>query len=171
MTVELVLFYLFGSAAVGTGLGMILQRNPVMSALLLIANFFCVAALYLLLQQQFLAVIQIVVYTGAIMVLVIFVIMLLNLGDDQRLPEKLTVRNSIGIALVAGFLIQMVYILMFSDRTASYTELHPDAKTLGTVEAIGDALFSKFLLPFEVTSLLLLVAVVGAVILAKKRVQ
>ena len=171
MTVELVLFYLFGSVAVGTALGMILQRNPVMSALLLVGNFFCIAALYLLLQQQFLAVIQIVVYTGAIMVLVIFVIMLLNLGDEQRLTERVNLWQSVGVALVAGFLVEMVYIVMFKNNGAAFTELHPDAGRLGTVEAVGDAMFNKFLLPFEATSILLLVAVVGAVVLAKRRVQ
>lgn len=171
MNVEVALFYVFGSVAVGTALAMILQRNPVVSALLLVGNFFCIAGLYLLLQQQFLAVIQIVVYTGAIMVLVIFVIMLLNLGDEQRLAERINFWQSIGIALVVGFLAEMVYILMFSGRTGTHTALHPEAGSLGTVEAIGNALFTRFLLPFEVTSLLLLVAIVGAVILAKRRVQ
>jgi NADH-quinone oxidoreductase subunit J len=171
VNVEVALFYVFGSVAVGTALAMILQRNPVVSALLLVGNFFCIAGLYLLLQQQFLAVIQIVVYTGAIMVLVIFVIMLLNLGDEQRLAERINFWQSIGIALVVGFLAEMVYILMFSGRTGTHTALHPEAGSLGTVEAIGNALFTRFLLPFEVTSLLLLVAIVGAVILAKRRVQ
>jgi NADH-quinone oxidoreductase subunit J len=170
VTVESVLFYLFGSVAIGSALGMILQRNPVMSALLLIANFFCIAALYLLLQQQFLAVIQVVVYTGAIMVLVVFVIMLLNLGDEQRLMEKVSFRQSAALALVAGFLVELVYILMFKGATATHVARHPQAEALGTVEAIGSALFSKFLLPFEVTSLLLLVAIVGAVVLAKRKV-
>jgi NADH-quinone oxidoreductase subunit J len=171
VTIPDILFYLFGSVAVGTAIAMILQRNPVMSALLLVGNFFCIAALYLLLQQQFLAVIQVVVYTGAIMVLVIFVIMLLNLGDEQRLTERLNLWQSLGVALVVGFLIEMVYILMFKNRTGDFRELHPNATNLGTVEAIGDAMFNKFLLPFEVTSLLLLVAIVGAVVLAKRRVQ
>lgn len=171
MTVELILFYLFGSVAIGTALAMILQRNPVVSALLLVGNFFCIAGLYLLLQQQFLAVIQIVVYTGAIMVLVIFVIMLLNLGDEQRLMERINFWQSIGVALVVGFLAEMVYILMFRGRSGTHTAVHPEAGSLGTVEAIGNALFTRFLLPFEVTSLLLLVAIVGAVILAKRRVQ
>lgn len=171
MNVELLLFYLFGSVAVGTALAMILQRNPVVSALLLVGNFFCIAGLYLLLQQQFLAVIQIVVYTGAIMVLVIFVIMLLNLGDEQRLRERINFWQSIGIALVVGFLAEMIYILLFQGRSQTYASLHPEASALGTVEAIGSALFTRFLLPFEVTSLLLLVAIVGAVILAKRRVR
>jgi NADH-quinone oxidoreductase subunit J len=171
VTIPDILFYVFGSVAVGTAIAMILQRNPVMSALLLIANFFCIAALYLLLQQQFLAVIQVVVYTGAIMVLVIFVIMLLNLGDEQRLMERLNLWQSLGIALVVGFLLELVYILMFRNRTGDFREFHPNAANLGTVEAIADSMFNKFLLPFEVTSLLLLVAIVGAVILAKRRVQ
>jgi NADH-quinone oxidoreductase subunit J len=171
VNVELLLFYLFGSVAVGTALAMILQRNPVVSALLLVGNFFCIAGLYLLLQQQFLAVIQIVVYTGAIMVLVIFVIMLLNLGDEQRLRERINFWQSIGIALAVGFLAEMVYILMFQGRSTGHAAMHPEAASLGTVEAIGNALFTRFLLPFEVTSVLLLVAIVGAVILAKRRVQ
>ncbi len=171
MTIESVLFYLFGSVAVGTALAMILQRNPLMSALLLVANFFCIASLYLLLQQQFLAVIQIVVYTGAIMVLVVFVIMLLNLGDEDRKAQRINFGQSIGLALLAGFVAEMVYILLFKNQTGAYRELHADAGRLGTVEAVGSAMFGKFLLPFEVTSFLLLVAVVGAVILAKKRVQ
>jgi NADH-quinone oxidoreductase subunit J len=171
VTVESILFYAFGSVAVGTALGMILQRNPLLSALLLVANFFCIAALYLLLHAQFLAVIQIVVYTGAIMVLVIFVIMLLNLGDEEGLTERLNLWQSLGLALIVGFFIEMVYILMFKDRTGGFAELHANANANGTVEAIGDAMFSKFLLPFEVTSFLLLVALVGAVVLAKRRVQ
>lgn len=150
---------------------MILQRNPVISALFLIGNFFCIAGLYLLLQQQFLAVMQIVVYTGAIMVLVIFVIMLLNLGDEQRLTERINLWQSIGIALVVGLLAEMTYIVMFHSSSDVHVAMHPDAVTLGTAEAIGNALFTKFLLPFEVTSVLLLVAIVGAVILAKRRVQ
>lgn len=171
MTVESILFYLFGAVAVGSALGMILQRNAVLSALLLVANFFCIAGLYLLLQQQFLAVIQIVVYTGAIMVLVLFVIMLLNLKDEERLIERLNVWQSVGIALVVGLLGQIVYIVMFKSGAGRYAQLHSDAGNIGTVEAIGDAMFSTFLLPFEVTSILLLVAIVGAVILAKRRVQ
>ncbi len=171
MTVESILFYLFGAVAVGSALGMIMQRNAVLSALLLVANFFCIAGLYLLLQQQFLAVIQIVVYTGAIMVLVLFVIMLLNLKDEERLIERLNLWQSVGIALVVGLLGQIVYIVMFKTGAGRYVQLHSDAANIGTVEAIGDAMFSTFLLPFEVTSILLLVAIVGAVILAKRRVQ
>ena len=144
----------------------VLQRNPVMSAISLIANFFCIALLYLLLKAQLLAVLQVVVYTGAIMVLVIFVIMLLNLGDETKLTEKFDVKKIVGIVLGVGFLLEMLYLFAMSD---SPSLLSPRAEQLGTVEAMGSAMFTKFLLPFEVTSLLLLAAIVGAVVLAKKR--
>ena len=144
----------------------ILQRNPVMSAISLVANFFCIALLYLLLKAQLLAALQVVVYTGAIMVLVIFVIMLLNLGDETKLTERFDVKKIAGVVLATGFLLEMLYIFA-TNGTSSLPS--PEAEQLGTVEAMGGAMFTKFLLPFEVTSLLLLAAIVGAVVLAKKR--
>ena len=144
----------------------ILQRNPVMSAISLIANFFCIALLYLLLKAQLLAVLQVVVYTGAIMVLVVFVIMLLNLGDEARLTEKFDIKKVVGVVLVTGFLLEMLYIFTTSSGPLSHS---PRAEQVGTIEAMGSAMFTRFLLPFEVTSLLLLAAIVGAVVLAKKR--
>ena len=169
MSVESILFYGLAAVAVVSALLMILYRNPVMSAIALIVNFFCLAALYLLLRAQFLAVIQIIVYTGAIMVLVVFVIMLLNLQDEQRLIERLQLRNIVGTVLVFGFLLEMLYLFGFAGGDPRPV-LHPMAGEVGGVEAIGTALFSRFLLPFEITSFLLLAAIVGAVILAKKRI-
>lgn len=168
MTAELVFFYLIGAAAMTTALLMILQRNPVMSAIYLIGNFFCIAALYLLLRAQFLAVIQVVVYTGAIMVLVVFVIMLLNLGDEQKLTEQFSVAKVIGTVLATGLLLEMLFLFGIAGA-GSAASVHPEAVSTGTVDAIGDALFGRFLLPFEITSVLLLAAIVGAVVLAKKR--
>lgn len=144
----------------------ILQRNPVMSAISLIANFFCIALLYLLLKAQLLAVLQVVVYTGAIMVLVVFVIMLLNLGDDARVMEKVSFKKVAVVVLVTGFLLEMLYIFAVN---ADSRPPSPQAEHIGTIEAMGSAMFTRFLLPFEVTSLLLLAAIVGAVVLAKKR--
>lgn len=166
--VEPILFYLLAGCAIASGTLMILQRNPLMSAIYLIVNFFCIAGLYLLLRAQFLAVIQIVVYTGAIMVLVVFVIMLLNLGDEQRLTEKFDIKKIIGSVFVFGFLAEMAYIFFSTGVTG--TGISAQAVNIGSVERLGDALFGKFLLPFEVTSLLLLAAIVGAVILAKKKI-
>ncbi len=146
---------------------MVIQRNPVMSAIYLIGNFFCLAALYLLLQAQLLAVLQVVVYTGAIMVLVVFVIMLLNLGDEERLTERVNFRMLIGVALVFGLLLELLFLFVGSSG-AALPGIGYAVTGLGTVESMGSALFGQFVLPFEITSFLLLASVVGAVVLAKK---
>ncbi|MBM2840874.1 MAG: NADH-ubiquinone/plastoquinone oxidoreductase chain 6 [Bacteroidetes bacterium] len=137
-----------------------------MSAISLIANFFCLSLLYLLLKAQLLAALQVVVYTGAIMVLVVFVIMLLNLGDETRLSEKFDLKKIAGVVFVTGFLLEMLYVFGTSGTPST---MSPQAEQLGTVGAMGSAMFTKYLLPFEVASLLLLAAIVGAVVLAKKR--
>ena len=167
MTPESLLFFFLAAFAVTTAILMVMQRNPVMSAICLIGNFFSLAALYLLLHAQLLAVLQIAVYTGAIMVLVIFVIMLLNLGDEAHLVERRTFRTSAGIALVCGLLLEIFYIVFAGQPPAAAAPL--ESANLGTVESLGSALFGKFLLPFELTSILLLAAIVGAVVLARKR--
>ncbi len=169
MTTEAILFFILAAAAIVTAVLMILQRNPVMSALYLVANFFCIAALYLLLRAQLLAVLQVAVYAGAIMVLVIFVIMLLNLGEEQKLAERINVKTVLGIVLAFGFLLELLYLFLTPGSQALPEVISPNADLIGTVESMGTALFGKFLLPFEVTSMLLLAAIVGAVILAKKQ--
>lgn len=167
MTPESLLFYFLAAFAVTTAILMVMQRNPVMSALYLIGNFFALAALYLILRAQLLAVLQIAVYTGAIMVLVIFVIMLLNLGDEAHLMERVTIKTGAGIALVCGLLLEIFYIV-FASKSPTVAPSFGSSE-LGTVESLGSALFSKFVLPFELTSILLLAAIVGAVLLARKR--
>ena len=169
MTAESLVFFFLAAFAITTAVLMVLQRSPMMSAICLIANFFALAALYLLLRAALLAVLQIVVYTGAIMVLVIFVIMLLNLGDEERRREHYTISMGAGIVFAAGFIAEMVYLVFFTGDGALQHPMHPDASSLGTVESMGNALFGRFLLPFEMTSLLLLAAIVGAVVLAKKK--
>ena len=169
MTAESVFFFLLAAFAVATAVLMVLQRSPVMSAVYLIGNFFALAGLYLLLRAQLLAVLQIVVYTGAIMVLVVFVIMLLNLGDEERLREKYDLRMALVVILTAGFVAELAYIVAFSGDPSLRASLPAAAGVIGTVEAMGSAMFSTFILPFEVTSLLLLTAIVGAVVLAKKK--
>ena len=146
---------------------MVTQRNPVMSAIYLIGNFFSLAALYLILRAQLLAVLQIAVYTGAIMVLVIFVIMLLNLGDEAHLMGRISLKAGAGIALVCGLLLEICYIVFTSELPSTAAPF--ESAGLGTVESLGSALFGRFLLPFELTSILLLAAIVGAVVLARKR--
>ncbi|MEW6061540.1 MAG: NADH-quinone oxidoreductase subunit J [Bacteroidota bacterium] len=168
MTFEQVVFYGLAAVTVFSAIMMLLQRNPVNSALFLILNFFCLGGLYLTLNAQFIAIVHVLVYAGAIMVLILFVIMLLNLGDDKRLREHLGLRMYFGIAFSVALLVELLYILGFSSAN-NYTQQSPAAVEIGTVEYIGKILFTKFLFPFEITSFLLLVAIVGAVILAKKK--
>jgi NADH-quinone oxidoreductase subunit J len=169
MTFEQVVFYFLAGITAFSAVMMLLQRNPVNSALYLILNFFCLGGLYLTLNAQFIALVHILVYAGAIMVLFLFVIMLLNLGDDKRLTEHLGLRMYLGIAFSAGLLIELLYIFGFSASTAA-AELSPSSVEMGTVEYIGKVLFTKFLFPFEITSFLLLIAIIGAVLLAKKKI-
>ena len=166
---ESLVFFFLAAFAVTTAVLMVLQRSPLVSAIYLIANFFALAALYLLLRAQLLAVLQIVVYTGAIMVLVVFVIMLLNLGDEARIRPRIAMSTWITVVLAAGFLSEIVYVFWLAGTPAEGTTIAGGAESLGTVESMGGALFGKFLLPFEVTSLLLLAAILGAVVLAKKK--
>ena len=168
MTAESLVFFFLAAFAVTTALLMITERSPLVSAIYLIANFFALAALYLLLRAQLLAVLQVVVYTGAIMVLVIFVIMLLNLGDEPHTRFRLDPRTGITVVLAAGFLAEIV--IAVATRGGGAPRLQgPPPETLGTVESMGDVLFGKFLLPFEISSLLLLAAILGAVVLARRR--
>ena len=169
MIAEPLLFFFLAAFAVTSAVLMIVQRNPMMSAIYLIGNFFSLAALYLLLQAQLLAVLQVVVYTGAIMVLVIFVIMLLNLGDEEHLAERINLRIIVGVLLSFGFLLEMLYLFGLTAYEGMSSAPNPAAAANGTVEGMGAALFGRFLFPFEMTSLLLLAAVIGAVVLAKKR--
>ncbi|MCX7930752.1 MAG: NADH-quinone oxidoreductase subunit J [Chlorobi bacterium] len=169
MSLQVALFFLFGIGAIATAIGTITRRNPVAAAVNLIAHFFMLAGLYLTLEAQLLAVLQILVYAGAIMVLVVFVIMLLNLGNEQALREQFTMRKIVGVVLAAMFVLQ-VSVLVNAQPTGA-TTLSPKAATLGTVESIGQALFTQYLFPFEAISLLLLAALVGAIILAKRKVE
>ena len=168
MTFEQGVFYFLAGITVFSAVMMLLQRNPVNSALYLILNFFCLGGLYLTLNAQFIALVHILVYAGAIMVLFLFVIMLLNLGDDKKLVEHLGLRMYLGIAFSAGLLIELLYIFGFSSPSV-YTQLSPASVEMGTVEYIGKVLFTKFLFPFEITSFLLLAAIIGAVLLAKRK--
>lgn len=170
MSLKIILFSLMSFAAVASAVLMILQRNPVKSILLLILNFFSLAVLYLMLSAQFIAIIQIIVYAGAIMVLFLFVIMLLNLGDENLPAERNTYKKRIayilGIALLIEIFAGSGLPFMLTDLTIS-----PRAAEIGTIQTIGRSLFGEYLLPFEITSILLLAAMVGVILLAKKKFQ
>lgn len=170
MNFETILFYVLSTVMVGSAIMVITRKSPVMSVLYLILNFFALAGIYLTLHAQFIAVIQIIVYAGAIMVLFLFVIMLLNLGDERALLEKISIRKLAAVGLGFGVLLELIYILGFSG--GSYPQKNMErAIEIGTVEGIGRELFSSFLFPFEITSVILIAAIVGAVVLAKRRLD
>jgi NADH-quinone oxidoreductase subunit J len=168
MSIEAILFYLIAISAIASAFLMVLQKNPVKSVLFMIVNFFCLAVIYLLLHAQFIAIVQILVYAGAIMVLFLFVIMLLNLGDETLLKEKANYRKTIAYILSGVILIELV-IGIAGPLNSSQGKISADAVRLGSVEGIGAALFQNYILPFEAVSILLLAAIVGVVVLAKKR--
>ncbi len=170
MTVDTILFLFAAAAAVISALMMITRRNPVKAVLFLIVNFFCLAVLYLFLMAQFIAIIQILVYAGAIMVLFLFVIMLLNLGNEQALAERKTAKHLVAALLGAAVILELVFGMQVPWQTGA-GRLSESAAQLGTIESIGKALYTRYLFPFEITSVLLLAAMVGVIILAKKKFQ
>ncbi len=162
-----ILFYIFAGIAIIAALNMVMQRTPVYSALSLIVVLCAIAVVYLLLGAEFMAVIQVIVYAGAIMVLFVFVIMLLNAGHEVP-SHKSTITKWLGAPLIGAILWGLLMVMGY-EFPASMGTLPPAMD--GSPAAIGYMLFKSphnYVLPFEVTSILILVAVLGAVVLAKK---
>jgi NADH-quinone oxidoreductase subunit J len=166
VTAEHILFWVFAIPLVATAAGVLLSRNPVYAAMNLVAAFFFLAGIYVLLVAHLIAFMQILVYAGAVMVLFLFVIMLLSLGDEPIVKEPRRAMQLIG-GLGAVLLVAVLASAIAQARTGELATLAAD---FGTVKAVGRVLYTQFLLPFEVTSLLLLVAIVGAVVVAKERI-
>jgi NADH-quinone oxidoreductase subunit J len=158
-----ILFFLFAAGAAGAAINVLIQKHVLYSALSLIVLLVSMSGLFILLQADFLAVINIIVYAGAIMVLFVFVIMLLNLPEDEDGADRLRWLKFLGIPM-ALFLLFMIVATLWHVGSDTVVE----RQTAGTPEAIGRSLFTDFLLPFEVTSLLILIALMGAVVFAKK---
>lgn len=169
MSFELIFFLILGVLSIGAAVSVVLMKSPIASAMSLVVHFVALAGLYLSLNALFMAAIQVLVYAGAIMVLFVFVIMLLNMGAEQKLRDNLFSRQTFGIFLT---LIFGGGILFLISRTLLE---NPTARSgivdTGSVQAIGTALFTDYVYPFEMVSLILLAAVVGAVVLAKIRVD
>ena len=162
------LFAAFATLLLGCSLMVILHRNPVTSALFLVLAFCSLAGIYLLLQAEFVAMVQIIVYAGAIMVLFLFVIMYLNLKRDVEHGVHIALRR--GAGWILGALLLVEGGLMLGRRWAPGPASPEDlSRPVGNTMAIGQALYTRYLFPFEVTSILLLVAMVGAVVIAKGR--
>ena len=159
-----VAFFLIALVAVASAAGLVLRRNPIHGALLLVVNLGCVAAFYLMLGAEFLAAAQVIVYAGAIMVLFIFAIMVLIPGKEETGPDPRR-RLRVWAAPVAGLLFVQVLTWLLLSRAPAPAA--PPAA--GGVEAIGRLLFGDYLFPFELTSVLLLAAMVGVLLLARRR--
>ena len=165
-----VLFLGFAALLVVTSLMVVLHRNPVTSALFLVLAFCSLAGIYLLLHAEFLGMVQIVVYAGAIMVLFLFVIMYLNLQHDVETGVQIAVRRGIGWIAGAGLLLAGGALLRRGWALGPANETVP-AMEHGNVAAIGKVLYSRYLFPFEITSIVLLVAMVGVIVIARGRAR
>lgn len=168
LTPALIAFFILAAVAVGAALGMLFSRNAVHSALFLVLNFAVVAVFFLLLNAPFIAMVQVTVYAGAIMVLFLFVIMLLGAEMLRTHNTVLTWQPAAAGALALIFLATLAYVFFNRGVGATPTALAGGlAETFGDPAAIGLSLFQDYLLPFELTSFLLLVAMIGAVVLTR----
>lgn len=171
MSLELVLFILFASICAVSAVLMITRPNPVISALFLVLNFASLAGLYLTLNAQFIAVAQVIVYAGAIMVFFLFVIMLLNPDREKKFLEHKPKLKIFAAAVVALILIQLIYVVFLGKPSDSITPEVAESINAGTIERIGREMFTKYVLPFEAAGYLLLAATIGALVLAKKKFE
>lgn len=165
---ETLFFLIITLVAIVSAILVITCKNPINSALALVMTFFCLATYYVMLDAPFMAAVQVMVYAGAIMVLIVFTIMLLNIRVDATRKHS----HKIVMGSIIGFftLVNTAFIVMRSQVAAPNGPFSPEKiREFGHTELIGREMFTNFLLPFEITSLLLLVALIGAVILAKKK--
>lgn len=164
LTITQWLFGILSFSAILFALMVVFTRNPVNSVLYLILTFFCIAGHYLLLNAQFLAVVHIVVYAGAIMVLFLFIIMLMNLNTESE-PRKHIVSRVVA-AVIGGMLL---FVMVGALRGAETIQMAQKGATqIGLVKNLGNVLFKEFLFPFEIVSILLLAALVGAIMIGKR---
>lgn len=166
---ETLFFIIVSLVAIVSAVLVVACRNPINSALALILTFFCLATYYVMMDAPFLAAVQVMVYAGAIMVLIVFTIMLLNIRVDAT--KKHTHKVALGSVIGFFTLLNTAYIVYKSQAAAPAGPYTPDmVRVIGHTQLVGREMFTNFLLPFEITSILLLVAIVGAVILAKKKI-
>jgi len=164
------LFFLFAAVAVVSAVVMVTHKNPVYSALFLIVTMFAISGFYVLLNAPFIAAVHVIVYAGAIMVLFLFVVMLLDLGSEGSTRRPISVFAVLGVLAAVVLVGQLGYFLFsgFHELAAPSTSGEP---VVGSTKAVGQVLFTRYLFPFEITSVLLLSAIIGSVILAKQKLR
>lgn len=167
-------FVLFSVMAAAGAIAMVSSRNPVASLLYLVLSFFALSGIFVLLDAHFIAAVNVIVYAGAILVLFLFVIMLLNLGHSARRDLRGPLYRSVGIVAAAAVFGLLSVMVRLGDRTelagsGSHEAMEALLRSAGAVGMVAEPLFREYLVPFEITSLLLLVAIVGAIVLARRR--
>jgi len=165
MSVTEILFYVLSAIAIGSAILVVLSRNPVYSVLWLIVTFFAISGHYILMNAQFLGIVNLIVYAGAIMVLFLFVVMLMNLNTDAK-PQKNKWLRFAGTVAGGCLLLVMVAALKSTEVKGMGTELKTG--DIGLISNLGKALFTDYVVPFEISSILFLSAMVGAVVIGKK---
>jgi NADH-quinone oxidoreductase subunit J len=163
---EMVIFIILAIVAVAAAVGVIAQRNAFKSALFLLVNFCCLAGLYLLLNAQFVALVQVIIYAGAVVVLFLFAVMLLGADQTEGSPDLRRYQTVAAVLLGALLVLGIVWALIPAEADTVQALMRTD-----NVREIGAALLTKFMIPFELASVVLLVAIIGAVVLAKKRLE
>ena len=170
MALDNVVFWVFAPISIASAIGMLVMRNAVHAALFLIVNFFCLAVMYLLLDAPFLFAVQIIVYAGAIMVLFLFVIMLLGVDRGEDLRDPLLAQRPLAIVLAAAFVIEIAVAVRagigFATKAPEGFDL---VNADGNTKALAEVLFRDYFLPFEVTSILLIIAAIAAMVLAQRK--
>ncbi len=167
----LLIFYIFAAVSVASAMGVLICRSPVYSALSLVCSFFCLGGIYVLMNAEFVAVIQILVYAGAILVLFLFVIMLLNIAPEGE-AFRINLPTLIAFGITIGLLFQMLGLFLGDIQYGPKDVYTAEAVAEeGSIGLIGRLLYGEFVLPFEAISILLLVAVIGAVIIGKRRLN
>ncbi len=169
MDIQLILFIVLAAVAAVSSVMMITRPNPVIAAVFLVLNFFALAGLYLLLNAQFIAVVQIIVYAGAIMVLFLFVLMLLNTEHEHKLFIDKKGIKLFAILISLFVFVQIAYLIFFGNPSRTLTPNEAASVSVGTIQSIGQQLYTSYIIPFEVAGFLLLAATIGALVLAKKK--
>ena len=165
------IFYIFASLSVFGALGVLFLKNPIHCALSLVGTFFCLGSIYVMLNAEFVAVIQVLIYAGAIMVLFLFVLMLFSSRDTEMSSNKLTVGKILAGLLSFGIFLKIAFLFSGNDLKLGTKGEYPIEviEEIGSIALIGRLLFTDYILSFEIIAILLLVAVIGAVVIAKRK--
>ncbi|MES2429588.1 MAG: NADH-quinone oxidoreductase subunit J [Bacteroidota bacterium] len=166
MSLTEIFFWFLSVLALGSAAMVVLSKNPVYSILFLIITFFCITGHYILLNAQFLAIVNLIVYAGAIMVLFLFVVMLMNLNADSEPPQKSKYLWFIGV--IAGGSLLIILVAALKESEASYQLTQMNHGNVGLIATLGRTLFTNYVFPFEISSVLFLSAMIGAVVLSKR---